>query len=167
MSKLKSELGSAIERVFSLQKRGTGTEIFVLQGWKKSPHTFYLDDVYDVYQRLTDWIRNEEQFVLFAVASRANGFRRNYLFMQDGHEYCGLLFSRWYGSFMFVFGIDGRRTAELYYMGVSYASNESQMEDITAYCSRMSTDFAALIETEYFDLRDSIVGRFGIQKATL
>lgn len=150
----RSDVGEVL--VMNRSVRAEPRQVSYLQGWKPGPDDMpSMQDFNRVYGN-ADLLADAEVMFVSEVAARIEGYRSTLSFEHDGRKKFGIVFYSNVGSFFFVFGYDGMRTVELYYMGID--------DNAAHYCSKLASKFEMNFEDAYFDVRDSIVGKHGIAR---
>ncbi len=113
-----------------------------------------LMDLTRAYERVSEFIEGTEPRFISDVAEKVDVFDALLVATIDGRRQCGVIFDRADGLFFFAFGTDEKRTVRLYYTQVE--------SDPLVACSKVALEFGMHFEDQFFDLRDSIVGKHGI-----
>jgi hypothetical protein len=148
-----SDVGEVV--AMSRSVRTDAGPVSYLQGWKPGPEDMpSMQDFNRVYGN-ADLLADAEVMFVSEVAARIEGYRSTLSFEDDGRKKFGIVFYSNVGSFFFVFGYDGLRTVDLYYMGIE--------SDAARLCSKFASRFEMEFEDAYFDVRDAVIGKHGIR----
>lgn len=162
MSKIQSEIGTAVRRVIDSMPKVSGDNMPPLHGWQQVTEDLpSLGDMQRVYTEYRTLVQADVPTTLTAIAASMSEFRGMQLFVDDGNTCVAILFYRPVGSFLYVFGIDAP-SVRLYCMGLAWTTEETHAKERMAHCSRMTSDFEDTLETAYLNLRDERVGKYGI-----
>ena len=153
----KSDVGSVIEQTRP-DRTDKETPSSYMHGWKPGPGDMpSMQDFNRVYGQ-ADLLEGREMLFVGEVASHIDGYRSTISFEHECTKRFGIVFFSEFGSFFVVFGYEGMRTAKLFYMGVE--------SDQVLHCCKLASRFEMDFEDAYFDLRDQIIGKFGIPRSS-